>query len=142
MREGLHWSTDSIWKEPGYVDASLENETDHVKKSWTLARHYYLLDLGGDAFWVGKLVVFARQLKVLSHFRVETLTPDMVHGAYAARSDARNQICYSYEVDGKVRLNALYDDMPLTGWWPWPKRQSAKQTGEDAEEETEEEGGE
>jgi hypothetical protein len=44
---------------------------------------------------------------------------------------ARGENKYGYEVyfwskwRPEWNYNALYDDMPMEGWWPWPKKETS-----------------
>lgn len=38
-------------------------------------------------------------------------------------SGDKSEVVYMYDVfRPKENINAIYDDMPLGVWWPWPKR--------------------
>ena len=58
-------------------------------------------------------------LAALSGFRVDMLSKEHVHKAHAW--NAQKQLVYLFECNWPgYCYNAIYDDMPLRGWWPWP----------------------
>ncbi|OTB05700.1 hypothetical protein M426DRAFT_21730 [Hypoxylon sp. CI-4A] len=128
MREGLHWSLDNVRWEDGFlckIDA-MKNAPSHLVKylldeDLTVARSYFLHDLHVPSRWVAHLQVFASSIKLLSKTRPEHLTMESIETAHAWSVD--DQRIYQYnKACPEEACNAIYNDMPLEGWWPWPKK--------------------
>lgn len=118
MRRGLYWSTANIRKERGFVIQGLQR-----KDGWNHMRVYILEDLGQDhqgPEWVAELKVSSMTISTLRNFRLDWLSMESISAVGAWNWD--NQCIYQYDAaDPDVRFNAIYDDMPLDGVWPWPK---------------------
>ncbi|KAF9872230.1 aldehyde dehydrogenase (NAD+) [Colletotrichum karsti] len=118
MREGFHWTTANCHRESTYVNNEIE--AGPREEGWKCARYYFLSDLGKDPYWTAMLVVLARDIQTLAQFRIDTLRPDMVYTVIG--SNAKSQWIYRFDtLDPSQNFNAIYDDMPLEGWWPWLK---------------------
>lgn len=64
--------------------------------------------------------MLARELSVLSAFRIEDLENNMF---VAGAKNERRRVVYFFDArDPESNFNVIYDDMPLEGWWPWPKK--------------------
>jgi len=97
-----------------------------------MTRRYLLADLAGGAQWTASLFVFARQTQVLSRFHVSDLSQDMVYCAWA--ENKRGEHIYLYDASAPEHsYNTIYDDMPMSGWWPWPKPKEEAASSEVAE---------
>ncbi|KAF6823372.1 hypothetical protein CPLU01_11453 [Colletotrichum plurivorum] len=142
MREGLHWTAANVHPEMSVLDPEPELEKDKNKsrkKPKTMVRSYFISDLGKDCNWAGFLMVHARD-EVLTQFRVSDLRPHMILRAIAwntvyrsefrgnsqkagRSADPAEEVAYFYDsFDPKNNINVIYDDMPLEGRWPWPKK--------------------
>ncbi len=122
MREGFYWTRDNIWEEKCFVTPNNINP-GQAKLGYNITRRYFLSDLSNEPQWKGWLVVFGKSTKFerLARFRLEELSSDLVWAAFAAT--APDQLVYAYVVGNTTTsFNTIYDDMPLDGWWPWPKR--------------------
>ncbi|KAK1712655.1 hypothetical protein BDP67DRAFT_516440 [Colletotrichum lupini] len=124
MREGLHWTVANIQREAGFFEHEAK-ELVMKQAGWTCTRNYYLSDLSPDQNWSAKMIVCARDIQVLSQFDMAKLRPEQAYTAIAWSSFHPSHFIYNFERLAPSRnYNSIYDDMPLEGWWPWPKRQS------------------
>ena len=119
MRQGFHWSEANVRREWGCIrDNDINSYLE--ERGWVKMRHYALAHQGQDLQWSGSLTVFARTIAVLSSFRTSDLSPDLAYCTWATNPAGR--LCYRYSVwDPQDNFNAIYDDMPMEGWWPWPR---------------------
>ncbi len=123
MREGFFWSPDSIVPEEGYT---LPDTVPHMaSKGFKAARVWRLIDRqqrAGEAtpLWIGWLTVDFRDLALLSTFRIQDLSVDMI--SMASARNAKGKVVYDFSRYVPERcVNYIYDDMPLRGWWPYPR---------------------
>ena len=130
MREGFFWSVDDVLPEEGYMIHQVP--AGWAAKGFCHARHWILADGGksdNDASrWVGRLEVVSPWVDVVSRFVLDRLAPR--HVCSASAYNASNQLIYNFNcrVSGK-NYNCIYDDKPLDGWWPWPKREDKDEGG-------------
>jgi hypothetical protein len=122
MRKGFFWSPENILPEEGYISGEARPEWAGLgfihKRTWILA------DKSNDEVprWVGRLDVFAPSLDILPSFQVQHLTRKNVY--YALAWNGLNQLIYHYDYCcAQKSFNCIYDDKPLSGWWPWPRAQ-------------------
>ncbi|KAI4861104.1 hypothetical protein F4820DRAFT_434815 [Hypoxylon rubiginosum] len=126
MREGFHWTTANVVREDGFV-GSIDRRLVNLRKvspTCTITMFWTLQDLQRPPRWTAYLQVHAPNYAVISGIRLENWTTDMVTFA-EARSLSRDLI---YRFDASMptyHFNSIYDDMPLKGWWPWPKEDSS-----------------
>lgn len=125
MREGLHWTEANLDREAGYIDYNPQSSISSLIPPFiTCARVFVFRDLAREPQWTAKMTVLCRDLPSLSLFRFSDLTVD--HIAFCTAKDADGKMVYMFgRVGGCFNMNTLYDDMPLEGWWPWPKRAEA-----------------
>ncbi|KAK7932651.1 hypothetical protein PG985_003363 [Apiospora marii] len=118
MREGLHWTDKNIMREEGHFDFG------PIPYPWgPIARTYYLRDLDhAPPRWTASMQVHAHRVAPLSRFRPGRLTPERHLTAALARAPNGAAIYSWCSWAPDEAYNALYDDMPLEGWWPWPKK--------------------
>lgn len=114
MRDGLYLGQENI--------RELEN---HVKKSWSnehnryfLSRYFSVVDLK----WSGKLCVTSWNYEPVGDFRIHHLSADKVYNARVLNKDG-NTIYYYAMRSPEKNANYLYDDMPLSGLWPFPRKE-------------------
>ncbi|KAI1119017.1 hypothetical protein F5Y14DRAFT_118657 [Nemania sp. NC0429] len=126
MREGFHWDRTNIIKEEGYFDYDYTNAG--CSWTWNGTRHYFLEDLQRPPRWIATIEVFAAKHETLCCFDLGQLSLGN-NCRTTAYSQSRKRI-YEY-IYGKHQqsYNAIYDDMPMEGQWPWP-RKSSKDSGE------------
>ncbi|KAK8131740.1 hypothetical protein PG984_008178 [Apiospora sp. TS-2023a] len=65
--------------------------------------------------------VHAEKVTPLSRFRPGQLTPERHLTAVLARATNGAPVYSWCSWAPDEAYNALYDDMPMEGWWPWPK---------------------
>ncbi|KAI0881072.1 uncharacterized protein GGS22DRAFT_75335 [Annulohypoxylon maeteangense] len=133
MREGLHWNLDNVSWEDGFFSptssAGREFEVDFWMTNllggdgYTQTRHYFLRDIQEEPpRWVAHFLIHGVTTKVLADFRLDKISVEHVEHA-VARSNLGERFIYRYNrKDPKETFNAIYDDMPMEGWWPWPKK--------------------
>ncbi|GKT63972.1 hypothetical protein ColTof3_11311 [Colletotrichum tofieldiae] len=126
MREGFHWTAANFDFEATYIQLDLDDDNDALETvGWTCSRNFFLSDLGDDPHWTARLAVYAQNTNVLSRFRITDLTLDKMGWASAWKEGGMgdsSQWLYDWNFDeSEGSFNAIYDDMPLEGWWPWPK---------------------
>lgn len=120
MREGFFWSAENILPEEGYMSPSTTREWsdmgfDH-KRVWRLVDKAN----GETPLWVAELEVMSHSVTTLSGFQLHNLSREIVHRADAW--NAERQLVYHFESYSPMDcFNCIYDDMPLQGWWPWPR---------------------
>ncbi|WYZ36047.1 hypothetical protein EsH8_X_000694 [Colletotrichum jinshuiense] len=126
MREGFHWTLVNFHREASFFNKNI-SEPPLRQSGWSCSRTYYLSDLDeDDPQWTAKLMVCARERQVLTRFRLVELRPELVFYTLAWNPECREQFYYTFDRhDPEKNFNAIYDDMPLEGWWPWPKRQAS-----------------
>ncbi|KAI0201539.1 hypothetical protein F4808DRAFT_103801 [Astrocystis sublimbata] len=122
MREGFYWDQANVVKEDGFF----EHDTGLFKrqdcKQWAGVRHYFLKHRAEDQKprWIAHIQIFAMGLETLFRFDLSRLSLAMIRIA-TAESQAGRKI-YTYVHDSHHwRFNTIYDDMPMKGWWPWPR---------------------
>ncbi|OTA85846.1 hypothetical protein M434DRAFT_16020 [Hypoxylon sp. CO27-5] len=130
MREGLHWTTDNVAWEDGFIGDTSKTCHYHytpellqkIKNSgfcWT--RHYFLQDIQHrPPRWMAHFQFHAATSHTLTGIRLEDISVENVFNALAMTDDANLIYLYGRH-DPSGAFNAIYDDMPMDGWWPWPK---------------------
>ncbi|KID87864.1 hypothetical protein MGU_05102 [Metarhizium guizhouense ARSEF 977] len=118
MEQGLYWSQDNI--DPN--GSCFFNTTDPALLAYDFfrGRRFHLIDLAENPQWKGELEVYASSAKTLSEFRIQNTLVDNITSMTAFTGDERWIYAYKRGDPGQ-NFNAIYDDMPLRGWWPWPK---------------------
>ncbi|KAI1759378.1 hypothetical protein GGR53DRAFT_149972 [Hypoxylon sp. FL1150] len=126
MREGFHWTTANVIKEEGYAEeispALAELGLGRPNNTYTVTRSWCLQDLQQQQppRWTACLQVHAPTYDVISGIRLENWTIDMVH--YVRAWGLSKKLIYNFDASRpQENFNCIYDDMPLAGWWPWPK---------------------
>ncbi|KAF9880371.1 hypothetical protein CkaCkLH20_02325 [Colletotrichum karsti] len=124
MREGFYWNLDNFCLESTYIEEKIDSGGP-ANVGFTCTRNYYLSDIdhGNNAQWAAKLSVYARNVGTLSRFRLPNL--QLGHVALVTAIDPRCTGRKLYKFDRfhpDKNFNAIYDDMPMDGWWPWPRR--------------------
>ncbi|EQL03501.1 hypothetical protein G6O67_007522 [Ophiocordyceps sinensis] len=116
MKEGFYWSEDNARRQCSRFSGGKYSAPEH-KRVWPHVRVYHLMDTS----WKGIIVVYADELSVLSKFRLNQITMDKICLMRAAH---KNHCIYQYKkLHPEDSFNALYDDKPLDGWWPWPDKE-------------------
>lgn len=94
---------------------------DRENQPWTHARYFEAKDNNTlESHWSAKITVFGNDYGTLGAFRLQDLSLETVNSA--AAYDNRNRPLYKFSVmDPDSNFNAIFDDLPLPGMWPWPK---------------------
>ncbi|KAI0380108.1 hypothetical protein F5Y04DRAFT_106348 [Hypomontagnella monticulosa] len=122
MREGLFFDDANIIKEEGYFDFLETSEAvGQDGAEFIMIRHFFLTDLRLPPRWTANLKIYANAVGILHNFKVSRLSKDMIDAVWAW-GNGRKTIYHFDATNPLVCFNAIYDDMPLEGWWPWPKR--------------------
>ncbi|KAI0139929.1 hypothetical protein F4776DRAFT_567019 [Hypoxylon sp. NC0597] len=130
MREGLYWTTDNVAWEDGFVGETSKTCRHHytpellqkIKNSgfwWT--RHYFLRDIQHKPpRWIAHFQFHSATTHILTEIRLGDISVENVFNALAMTNDTNLIYLYGRH-DPAGAFNAIYDDMPMDGWWPWPK---------------------
>ncbi|KAI1400862.1 hypothetical protein F4819DRAFT_509107 [Hypoxylon fuscum] len=125
MREGFHWTTANVIREEGFVDRIIPELINLGKPNHTctITRVWILRDLQQPSRWTARLQVHAPNTEVVSGIRLDNWTIDMIRSVRAYGLSKKS--IYEFNVSRtRYHFNSIYDDMPLKGWWPWPKEDS------------------
>lgn len=124
MREGLHWTEANLDKEAGYIEANPQDSMSPRPPSFVkYIRMFLLRDLGEKPLWTAKMAVYFSNTDQLSQFRFRHLKLYQIIFCKAESIDEKLLYMYQRIPDtDDINVNTIYDDMPLEGWWPWPKR--------------------
>ncbi|KAK7977118.1 hypothetical protein PG988_004608 [Apiospora saccharicola] len=125
MREGFFVAEANVIGEEGYITLTedhsrFEGEEALWRRQYRFTRHYVLRDLQDPPRWAAHLMCRARDLlPELAGIRINDFTHHHVHLCMASR--IHRGLVYYFRVD-KGGINAIYENMPLEGLWPWPRR--------------------
>jgi hypothetical protein len=131
MKTGLFLSDANVDTKHSCIVAGEDVTPMAGEKRWAYERQYYIEHVEGNTLqWKGTLRVVSMSLEVLREFRIGRLSADMVCLAVALNTDG--QAAYHFNANySQDNFNALLDDLPLKGLWPWPKEKNEKQYMED-----------
>lgn len=125
MKHGFYCGEANVQPKKGYMlfQEELRELRDDVTKSddWVYGRCYSLRDLGHDPQWVASLWVYAHEISELAQFRVKQLAREDIFSAWALDSEGRTLYNFDYNCPDDS-INVIYDDMPMEGLWPWPRK--------------------
>ncbi|RNJ57350.1 hypothetical protein D7B24_006113 [Verticillium nonalfalfae] len=133
MREGFHWSSANVDRGGSYMSATYNNFPERVVEAFPSHENMFCVRMfslssrcvGGackenDVSWAGDLAIWGKELADVAPFRLPDVQPENIWSAQAF--DSRSRFVYSYRWDEpETSYNCIYDDLPLAGWWPWPK---------------------
>ena len=114
MRHGFHWSPDNVQSGAGSMDLMkwtpmlLLRRYRHVRRYWVIGHG-----------WQGYLCIYAIKKSTITDFNLEWIRKDTVQEVVAY--NWRREKVYQARPELGHCFNAVYDKMPLEGWWPWPK---------------------
>lgn len=125
MREGFHWDEHNVMPELSFINHN--NDKTQAQAGFRYKRIWDLADRGPERLWRARLVVYGRDTPTLARFRISHVEPRGVTRAFVRsprdRCDEHRGLVYYFSVERpELNVNAMYDDMPLEGWWPWPKK--------------------
>ncbi len=128
MREGFFWSADNIVPEEGFMKAvgprSRAYGYSHVR-TWILTDKPESRGRHGNSQWVACLEVSATAIETLTGFMPQNMTRAHIWKANAW--DEHGRTIYNYDSYTPAQnYNCVYDDTPLRGWWPWPRREDGE----------------
>ncbi|KAI1748553.1 hypothetical protein F4782DRAFT_550539 [Xylaria castorea] len=120
MREGFHWDSSNIIKEEGYVDTDFSNAYRRSDGIWSGTRHYFLRDLQQPPLWIATIELFAPKTETLYRFDLNILSRENMRCTNAKSQSGHAIYCWAYGLP-ELSFNAIYGEMPMEGWWPWPR---------------------
>ncbi|KAI4869043.1 hypothetical protein F4820DRAFT_407846 [Hypoxylon rubiginosum] len=125
MREGFYWTTANIIKEEGFVENINPQQINlgHPNNPCTIKRYWFLQDLQQPPRWTASLQIHAPNYDVISKVRFENWSINMIRSVEAWGLSKKT--IYSFSALTPKCCISIYDDMPLKGWWPWPKEAKA-----------------
>jgi hypothetical protein len=128
MREGLYWTEANLDYPAGHIKYDyLESWNRYYPSGWYYQRVLFFQDTAIDPQWKAKMIVFCRDMHGLSRFRFRELRLDQITFCRASHNGA---LVYSFDRTRKTVncINTMYEDMPLDGWWPWPKKATSEES--------------
>ncbi|KAI0970657.1 hypothetical protein F4678DRAFT_435865 [Xylaria arbuscula] len=138
MRDGFHWDISNVIKEEGYVE---HHVTSRITREYRLHRRWYFLtDTHQPQRWIASLSIEALHQEVLDTIRLSQVSRERIKYTRACNQDGK--VIYEYAAQDSKKLpmlacNAIYDDMPMEGFWPWPPRENDPPVDCDDEDENE-----
>ncbi|KAM3484231.1 hypothetical protein MY8738_002350 [Beauveria namnaoensis] len=123
LKSGLFWTEANIDPRNNFFDDSI---APHLSNEWidpvnSYGRFYELRDTE-PAQWHGTLMVRAHSLSTLRQFRPSQLS--LANVRYVTARSPHGQTVYHFNSDDSDRcFNAILEDTPLKGRWPWPKKE-------------------
>jgi hypothetical protein len=123
MREGLHWTESNLDREAGSIFLPAQvGKDDTLTPRIECARYYEFRDIERKVpLWTAGMRVYFLDGDDVPSFKFRDLSLDQIAMCGAMNQEGR--IVYAFGRENKsLKVNAIYDDMPLEGWWPWPKR--------------------
>ncbi|KAF1730013.1 hypothetical protein CRV24_009470 [Beauveria bassiana] len=124
LKSGLFWTEANIDPTNNFFDD--RKVASHLGSEWlnpidSYGRFYELRDTE-PAQWHGTLMVRAHSLSTLRQFRPSQLS--LANVRYVTAKNPHGQTVYHFNSDDSDRcFNAILEDTPLKGWWPWPKKE-------------------
>lgn len=120
MRSGFHVAEENVQRRKGYFVLDPQGQNPFEGQPTHSPR--YSLKSTGSPRWNAEVIVTASTVRELSQFQMpQSLSAENV--GVAVGFDRSGQRIYGFSVvDPDENFNAVYDDMPLNGWWPWPRR--------------------
>ncbi|KAG9251907.1 uncharacterized protein F5Z01DRAFT_256802 [Emericellopsis atlantica] len=88
------------------------------------ARIFFFRRPASELGCYGKVIVWSRSRSTIVNFDLKGLRRDTV--TKVDGWNVRNAKVYQFRSDPKACFNAIYAQMPLEGWWPWPKAPSTR----------------
>ncbi|KAI0145237.1 hypothetical protein GGR57DRAFT_307578 [Xylariaceae sp. FL1272] len=123
MRTGFHFNMDNVVREEGYIGEHTLGFKDDTGVPFVATRHYFLKDLEQPPRWTAKIEVHSPTWAIVYRFDFSLISPN--HVKFTSADSFQNNGIYHY-LHGRPEecYNAIYDEMPLEGLWPWPKKES------------------
>ncbi|WAO94705.1 Hypothetical protein NCS54_01230000 [Fusarium falciforme] len=114
MHDGLYLTPENVRELENHVQRSYSNRS----KRYFLSRYFTVVDLK----WSGKLCVTSWDYEPVGDFRIHHLSADKVYNAQVLNKDGNAVYYYDMRSPGK-NANYIYDDMPMSGLWPFPRKE-------------------
>ncbi|KAI0968429.1 hypothetical protein F4678DRAFT_482038 [Xylaria arbuscula] len=143
MREGFYWDKSNVINEEGYIENGTTNATAPASKR-EFTRWYFLTDIYQPRRWIASLAVTALDKNILYNFNLNQLSREKIRLASAVNQNKKQIYGYrSFTSANKstataeipmMGFNMIYDNMPMKGFWPWPKEKNTAHTKDRAEE--------
>ncbi|KAI8656461.1 hypothetical protein NCS56_01250200 [Fusarium sp. Ph1] len=137
MHDGLYLTQENVQVLENYVHRAYSDK----RKRYFLHRYFTVV----DPKWSGKLCVVSWNYEAVRDFRIHHLSADKVHNAMVSNSDG-NPVYYYDVLNPEKNANYIYDDMPMSGLWPFPRKEDgakdqevSKREREDRDQKEEEE---
>lgn len=139
MRDGFYWDASNVIKEAGFLTREKRNKLPWWGPTIDFpgnpaefhCRHFSLRSSGDGPNWTASLTVWtagATGIKVIRRFRLSDLCPENI--MYGRANDNNGRAVYGFDrCRDDCFFNCIYDDMPLRGWWPWPKAMPEEEEG-------------
>jgi hypothetical protein len=127
MREGFYWDTANVIPEEGYVTFDGENpkRVRWYGKKYAGTRHYFLKDLQQPLRWMATIEVLVVDYYALCQFDLSQLCRERIRLGSALSQASPDHYIWKYRYDQVPWgcFNLVYGDMPMEGWWPWPRKE-------------------
>jgi len=125
MREGIAITSANLCRERGAVTRHNGEVPILLEyEACQMIRTFYLADQKRRPLWEARLIVSGPKFENIAQFRLTDLTPDRVMFAWASNKKRQEVYRWDYQHPASA-YNAIYDDMPLGPWWPWPNNGSS-----------------
>ncbi|KAJ4318482.1 hypothetical protein N0V84_006807 [Fusarium piperis] len=121
MQDGLYLAQENVQERENHVHEIYANE----HKRYYLRRCFTVV----DTKWSGRLGVTSWTYEPVRDFRIHHLSADKVYNAQVLDKDGNVVYCYDMCKSYK-NANYMYDDMPMDGLWPWPKKEREEEREE------------
>ncbi|KAI8713007.1 hypothetical protein NCS52_01243800 [Fusarium sp. LHS14.1] len=113
MRDGLFLTQGNVDEKENHVKQT------HTKGIGNLHNRCYTVT---SSTWSGHLYVCAATVRPVANFRLHHLSADKVFTASVGNHGG--DTVYRYDVRRpENNANYMYDDMPMEGLWPWPRKE-------------------
>lgn len=116
MRCGFYWSPADLFKGQGCILPRHDpgSGPDEHKRYYTFENR----DPAQD--WTARLCVFSNDALTVANFDLAWITMGTIMDVEAWNHQGHR--VYRAPRGSKPGFNAIYDQMPMEGWWPWPKK--------------------
>ncbi|KAI1348596.1 hypothetical protein F5Y01DRAFT_328369 [Xylaria sp. FL0043] len=124
MREGFYWDSSNVIREDGYINNNPNLRTCPFPlrgQGWDCSRHYFLKDLQQPQRWIATIDVYALHRETAFRFDLSQLSRERIQIVSALSQLGNDIYLFSYGEPHHC-FNAIYDNMPMEGQWPWPRR--------------------
>ncbi|RSL74904.1 hypothetical protein CEP51_011366 [Fusarium floridanum] len=114
MHDGLYLTQENVQLLENHVQLAYSDK----RKRHFLRRYFTVI----DPKWSGKLEVMSWKYEPVRDFRIHHLSADKVYNAQVLNKDGK--AVYYYDTSNPEKnANYIYDDMPMEGLWPFPRKE-------------------